>query len=92
MVQGRFGDSGRNILIGPGFSQWDIALLKNFRLREKLNMQFRTESFNTWNHAAFTGINTTVRFDSAGKPTQNYGAVTSSGPGRILSFGLKLLF
>ena len=84
MVQGRFGDSGRNILIGPGYSQWDISVMKNFRLTEKMNMQFRTESFNTFNHASFTGINTTVRFDSAGKPTQNYGAVTSSGPGRIL--------
>jgi hypothetical protein len=92
MVQGRFGDSGRNILIGPGFSQWDVALLKNFRLREKLSLQFRAESFNISNHPAFTGINTTVRFDAAGKPTQSYGAVTSSGPGRILSFGLKLLF
>lgn len=92
MVPGRFGDSGRNILIGPGFSQWDIALLKNFRLREALNMQFRAESFNTWNHPSFTGINTTVRFDAAGKPTQSYGAVTSSGPGRVLSLGLKLLF
>ena len=92
MVQGRFGDSGRNILIGPGFSQSDVALLKNFRPRERMNLQFRAESFNLWNHAAFTGINTTVRFDAAGKPTQNYGAVTSSGPGRVLSFGLKLLF
>jgi hypothetical protein len=54
MIQGRFGDSGRNILIGPGFNEWDIALLKNFPLREKLGLQFRAESFNTWNHAAFT--------------------------------------
>jgi hypothetical protein len=92
MIQGRFGNSGRNILIGPGFNEWDIALLKNFRLQEKRGIQFRAESFNTWNHASFTGLNTTVRFDSAGKPTQSYGAVTSSGPGRILSFGLKLLF
>ncbi len=92
MVQGRFGDSGRNILIGPAFSQWDVSLLKNIRLREKTSLQFRAESFNLWNHASFTGINTTVRFDAAGKPTQNYGAVTSSGPGRILSFGLKLIF
>jgi hypothetical protein len=92
MIQGRFGDAGRNILIGPGFTEWDIALLKNFPLREKLGLQFRAESFNTWNHPAFTGLNTTVRFDAAGKPTQSYGAVTSSGPGRTLSFGLKLLF
>jgi hypothetical protein len=61
-------------------------------LREKLGLQFRAESFNTWDHPAFTGLNTTVRFDAAGKPTQSYGAVTSSGPGRTLSFGLKLLF
>ena len=33
-----------------------------------------------------------VRFDAAGKPTQSYGAVNSSGPGRVLSFGMKLLF
>jgi hypothetical protein len=92
MIQGRFGDAGRNILIGPGFTEWDIALLKNFPLRENLGLQFRAESFNTWNHPAFTGLNTTVRFDAAGKPTQSYGAVTSSGPGRTLSFGLKLLF
>jgi len=92
MIQGQFGNAGRNTLIGPGFSQWDVALLKNFRMRERMNLQFRAESFNLWNHAAFTGINATVRFDAAGKPTQNYGAVTSSGPGRILSFGLKLLF
>jgi hypothetical protein len=92
MIQGRFGDAGRNILIGPGFTEWDIALLKNIPLRDKLGLQFRAESFNTWNHPAFTGLNTTVRFDAAGKPTQSYGAVTSSGPGRTLSFGLKLLF
>jgi hypothetical protein len=92
MVQGQFGNTGRDILIGPGFSQWDMALLKNFRVHEKMNLQFRAESFNIWNHAAFTAINTTVRFDAAGKPTQSYGAVTASGPGRTLSFGLKLLF
>lgn len=92
MIQGRFGDAGRNILIGPGFGQWDISLLKNFQVREKVRLQFRAESFNTINHPSFTGINATVRFDSAGKPTQNYGAVTGAGPGRVLAFGLKLIF
>ena len=92
MIQGQFGNSGRDILIGPGFSQWDMSLLKNVRLREKTALQFRAESFNILNHPSFTGINTTVHFDTAGKPTQSYGAVNSSGPGRVLSFGLKLLF
>lgn len=92
MTPGQFGNSGRNVLIGPSYSQVDLALMKNFRLTERFATQFRAESFNVLNHASFTGINTTVRFDNQGRPAQNYGAVTSSGPGRVLSFGLKLLF
>jgi hypothetical protein len=92
MVQGQFGNSGRNILIGPGFIQWDVALMKNFSIRESARLQFRAEAFNIWNHPSFTGINTTVFFDAAGKATQNYGAVNGSVPGRTLEFGLKLLF
>ena len=41
---------------------------------------------------SFTGIDTTVRVDSAGRPAQTYGAVTGAGPARVLEFGLKLLF
>ena len=92
MVQGRFGNSGRNILTGPPFSQWDLTLAKLFAIRERARLQFRAESFNVLNHPAFTGINTTVRFDSAGKPTQGYGAVTAAGIGRVLEFGMKLIF
>jgi hypothetical protein len=92
MIGGRFGNSGRNILIGPGFSQWDASVMKNFNLTEKARLQFRAESFNFLNHPSFTGIDTTVRFDSAGHPAQTYGAVTGAGPARVLEFGMKLLF
>lgn len=92
MVQGRFGNSGRNILIGPAFSQFDLTVARNLAIREKARLQFRAESFNILNHASFTGINTTVRFDSAGKPSQGYGAVNAAGIGRVLEFGLKLIF
>jgi hypothetical protein len=92
MAPGQFGTEGRNILIGPGFSQWDLSALKNFILTEKIRLQFRAESFNLPNHPSFTSIDTTARFDAAGKPTSTYGAVTGSGPSRVLEFGLKLLF
>ena len=92
MTPGVFGNAGRNILIGPGFQQWDLSLLKNFRIAEVRNLQFRAESFNVFNHTNFTGINTTVRFDGSGNPTGGFGAVNSSGPGRVLSLGLKLVF
>lgn len=92
MALGQYGSSGRNILIGPGYEQWDIALLKNVRFTETRALQFRAEAFNIWNHPSFTAINTSVRFGTDGKPSQNYGAVSSSGPGRTLEFGLKLMF
>ena len=92
MRQGQFGNGGRNILIGPGFQTWDLSLFKNFSFGEKAGLQFRAEAFNVFNHTNFTGINTTVRFDSAGLPTGGYGAVNAAGPGRVLSFGMKLLF
>ncbi|MBV9085248.1 MAG: TonB-dependent receptor [Acidobacteriaceae bacterium] len=92
MVQGQFGNSGRDILIGPGFSQWDVSLLKNFLVKEKTKFEFRAESFNVFNHPSFTGINTTVHFDAAGKPSQGYGAVNASGPGRVMELALKMLF
>jgi hypothetical protein len=44
------------------------------------------------NHPSFTSIDTTARFDAAGKPTGTYGAVTGAGPARVLEFGLKLIY
>jgi hypothetical protein len=92
MVPGQFGSSGRNILVGPGFVLPDLSLLKNFSVREKTNIQFRAESFNFLNHPSFTGINTTVNFSPTGQPSQNFGAVTGAGPGRVIELGLKLIF
>jgi hypothetical protein len=92
MIPGQFGNAGRNILIGPGFSEWDVAAIKNFDFADRARVQFRAQAFNVINHPSFTGIDTTVRFDSAGKPAQTYGAVTSVGPARTLELGLKLIF
>ena len=48
-----FGNSGRNILDGPKSHFINVALLKNFRLRERKSFQFRYELFNILNHANF---------------------------------------
>jgi hypothetical protein len=92
MVQGQFGNSGRNILTGPGFVLSDLSLLKNFSVHERAHLQFRAESFNFLNHPSFTTLNTTVNFSATGQPTQNFGAVTGAGPGRVIELGLKLTF
>jgi len=65
-----------------------VGLLKNLRFT---TWNFAPESFNVFNHASFTNINMTITFNSAGSPTQGFGAVTASGPGRAFQLGLKLL-
>jgi len=92
MTPGRYGNSARGALIGPAYTQTDMAVMKNFYITETRYLQFRAESFNLPNHASFTSINTTVRTDAQGRPTQNYGQVNDSGPGRIMSLGLKFVF
>jgi len=56
----RFGDAGRNILTGPGLFNWDLALIKDFALREHLKLQFRAESYNTTIRPYFLPPNSTV--------------------------------
>ncbi len=83
MIQGVFGNGGRNVLIGPGFNQWDISAIKNFEIREHIRLQFRGESFNVVNHPSFTGIDTTARFDAAGIRTEGDLLIRISSVSRI---------
>ena len=46
---GTFGSAGRNSLRGPGFSQADVSVAKNFSLKEGISIQFRTDIFNLFN-------------------------------------------
>ena len=49
-----FGTEGRNALIGPAFRQWDLSIIKNTKLTERLNLQFRADAFNILNHPNFS--------------------------------------
>jgi hypothetical protein len=82
---GFFGNAGRNIIREPGTHKWDMSFFKNNRITESVNLQFRAEFFNIFNHASFNGINTT--FGSGA-----FGSVTSARDPRIVQFGLKLGF
>ncbi len=50
---GTVGNSARNMLIGPGLSQWDLTLTKNTKIGERLNVELRWEVFNVLNHGNF---------------------------------------
>lgn len=45
-----FGNSGRNTVFGPRFVNVDFSLVRNFKLTERLRLQFRAEAFNALNH------------------------------------------
>jgi hypothetical protein len=82
---GTFGNAGRNILTGPGFQNVNASLVKNTRLSERLNLQFRAEAFNLFNHPNFN-----LPDNFLGSPT--FGRITSARDPRHIQFGLKLLF
>jgi len=88
---GLYGDVGRDTLIGPGLATWHFSVLKDTRIRERLNVQFRAEIFNLLNRANFDLPNAVVFTPSGVSPTA--GVITStSTTSRQVQFGLKLLW
>ena len=83
-----FGDSGRNVLLGPGGVSMDFALRKVFDITEHQNLEFRAELFNAFNHPVFAQPDNYIT-DGPGAT----GVITSTVlPQREIQFGLKLHF
>jgi len=88
---GFYGNVGRDTLIGPGLATWDFSVLKDTRIRERVNLQFRAEIFNLLDRANFNLPNAVVFTPSGVSPTA--GVITStSTTSRQVQFGLKLLW
>jgi outer membrane receptor protein involved in Fe transport len=91
------GNSGRNIVIGPGLSNLDLSVYKDNHITERLNIQFRAEIFNILNRANFNfpvtagnSVNTNViNANGTVNPTAGLiGATTTDS--RQIQFGLKV--
>jgi Carboxypeptidase regulatory-like domain len=83
---GQLGNARRRFFHGPGINNWDMALLKNLRLTETKNLQFRFEFFNVFNHAQFNSPDGNI-LDST-----SFGKVTSAADPRIGQVALKFIF
>ena len=82
---GMEGTANRRFFHGPGINNFDFALLKNTLLTERLDLQFRLEFYNIFNHAQFltpSGI----------MPTASFGQVPGARDPRIGQLSLKLNF
>jgi len=88
---GFYGNVGRNTLIGPGLATWDFSVLKDTRIRERLNLQFRAEIFNLLNRANFNLPNAVVFTPSGISPTAGVISSTST-TSRQIQFSLKLFW
>lgn len=81
---GQQGNANRRFFHGPGVNNWDMALLKDTHLTERLDLQFRAEFFNIFNHAQF--------LTPSGNVNGALGVVTGAAAPRIGQMSLKLNF
>jgi Carboxypeptidase regulatory-like domain len=80
-----FGNAGVGIMRGPGMTNFDFSLSKNFLVGGSRSLQFRIELFNAFNNVNFGPPN--IARDSSG-----FGQILTAGPARIVQFGLKFYF
>lgn len=94
---GTIGNSRRNQLIGPGLSQWDITLMKNTKITEKVNVEIRWEVYNVLNRGNFYSYPDNTFGASFGTITKTSDVasgnpVIAQGGPRNMNFSLKITF
>ncbi len=96
-IDGSLGNTGKTLFRLPGINNWDLSLFKNFRVSERMNLQFRMETFNTFNHTQWAGVNTGMSLPNPGMTMVqankgNFGEVSGTRDPRNIQMGLKFLF
>ena len=90
---GTLGFMSKNMLTGPGINNWDVAIYKNFIIREGVRFQFRSELYNAFNHTQFSAYDSTARFDAAGNQVNTqFGQFTAARDPRIVQLAIRLQF
>ena len=86
-----FGNSGRDVVVGPGRTNFNTSLYKSFYFGKGVHFQFRAETFNTFNHTQLAvgsgsgGLNTNTNSGS-------FGQITNAADARVFQFGGKFAF
>jgi hypothetical protein len=97
-LPGTYGNLGAFNLAGPGILQFDMALVRAFRVREKQTLQLRAEAFNILNRVNLSTPVATLNSSNFGQITSDIsgpqagGLVASPGDPRIVQLALKFLF
>lgn len=92
-AKGTIGNSAKDVIRGPGINNWDMGLYKNFAIREHARVQFRWETYNTFNHTQFSNVDTTARFDPAGTQVNaRFGQLIATRNPRRMQVAVKFIF
>jgi hypothetical protein len=84
-----FGNVQKGSLRGPGYTNWDAAVIRSFPVYREMNLDFRAEYFDVLNHTELSNPNTT---NPVGSST-SFGTITATQGGpRIAQFSLKYVF
>ena len=92
---GTFGNSGRGAFVGPNLRTVDLSAMKNFRVAERANIQFRAEAFNLLNRANF-GVPNLIAFTGTADneaPLSTFGRIRNTvTSARQIQLGLRISF
>jgi hypothetical protein len=83
-----FGDGRKDSFVGPGRVDFTTSLYKTFTFTERAHLEFRAESYNTFNHTEFNSINASWSNSTGGQ----YGTATGDWGPRILQLGSRIVF
>jgi hypothetical protein len=82
---GQEGNENYNRFVGPNFEEWDAALLKNTKIRERLQFQLRLDVFNLFNRSNLINVDTNL-------PDGTFGKATNQDTPRFVQIGGDLRF
>jgi hypothetical protein len=85
-----YGNAGRDIVTGPATNNFDATFQKNFAIRENIQLQFRADMFDFFNHPNFNQPNRFFQAPTA-KPF-TFGTITSANDPRVTQLSLRLAF
>jgi hypothetical protein len=96
LTPGTYGNEGRNVVLGPGYQEWDVTFFKTFPITEEKRFEFRADLFNLWNHTNYlvgpTGSDGQVEPVAVELGTAQMGLPQAARAPRQIQFALKFVF
>jgi Carboxypeptidase regulatory-like domain len=88
-----WGNSSRDSVFGPGFWNWDISLMKNFKVTERVRLQFRGDFLDAFNHFNLSNPSSTIADTrDGGTAIPGAGKIFGGSGNRVVQVGARISF